>query len=646
MLIRRSIYLLQFFLLLCSVQVFGQVASGSLGDPVVNIDFGSVDNPKPPTTTYNYTSSTCPTDGDFTLGVGTYNCYDNTWHTVTHDHTGNPGGLMMIVNAATDAGEFFKQQTEVGALCENTTYEFSAYIMNLIVPTGDNAVIKPNITFIVETTGGVQIGTPYNTGDINETQGPDGWQYFSTIFKTPPGVTDVVIKMINNAPGGRGNDLLLDDITFRAYGPVVQVGISGNVSFTEDNLCQGNEQSYQFKARPASGYAHARYQWQQNVDGTGWADIGEEVNLTLDRKFEASAALGTYQYRLGVAEGENISSVNCRVYSNAVTIKITPYPAPPPFLPTQVCQGEPLTLTASGGATYKWTLPDHSTSTQNPLFIAKANATNAGPYQVEVTSAGQCTTTQQLVVTVLQKPIAQVTDSTLVVCRGKAVVITASGGVKYSWTPVVGLSDPSIANPAISPNVSTLYTVTVTGSNDCSDSTQIQVSVVDSPVADAGGDKKIFEGQSVKLDGSATGIVASYSWSPTDYLDDPHSLTPVASPPKDIHYLLTVASANNCGSSVDDVFVRVFEKIFIPSSFTPNSDGANDTWNIADLDTYPDCLVSIYNRNGQAVFQSKGYGKPWDGNQNGKALPAGTYYYVIDLKNDRPNRSGWVLLIR
>ncbi|MGZ3820666.1 MAG: T9SS type B sorting domain-containing protein, partial [Mucilaginibacter sp.] len=47
------------------------------------------------------------------------------------------------------------------------------------------------------------------------------------------------------------------------------------------------------------------------------------------------------------------------------------------------------------------------------------------------------------------------------------------------------------------------------------------------------------------------------------------------------------------------------------------------------------------------VFESKGYGKPWDGTYSGKKLSAGTYYYVIDLNDDNlPKLSGWVLIIR
>jgi hypothetical protein len=47
--------------------------------------------------------------------------------------------------------------------------------------------------------------------------------------------------------------------------------------------------------------------------------------------------------------------------------------------------------------------------------------------------------------------------------------------------------------------------------------------ILDSPVANAGSDKKIFEGQSITLDGSAIGDISTYTWTPPDYLNDPHS---------------------------------------------------------------------------------------------------------------------------
>ena len=55
---------------------------------------------------------------------------------------------------------------------------------------------------------------------------------------------------------------------------------------------------------------------------------------------------------------------------------------------------------------------------------------------------------------------------------------------------------------------------------------------------------------------------------------------------------------------------------------------------IKNLNTYPNSMLTVYSRNGQPVFQSAGYPHPWNGTYNGKQLPAGTYYYVIDFKNE------------
>jgi len=86
--------------------------------------------------------------------------------------------------------------------------------------------------------------------------------------------------------------------------------------------------------------------------------------------------------------------------------------------------------------------------------------------------------------------------------------------------------------------------------------------------------------------------------------------------------------------------------LVIPNTFTPNGDGINDTWDIKFISAYTSCTVSVFTRYGQKVYSSLGYVVPWDGTYNGKALPTGTYYYIIDLKNNLPLLSGWVTLIR
>ncbi|RYU90566.1 gliding motility-associated C-terminal domain-containing protein [Mucilaginibacter terrigena] len=71
----------------------------------------------------------------------------------------------------------------------------------------------------------------------------------------------------------------------------------------------------------------------------------------------------------------------------------------------------------------------------------------------------------------------------------------------------------------------------------------------------------------------------------------------------------------------------------IPNTFTPNGDGTNDFWKIKGIENYTNGTVSVFSRDGQLVFQSKGYAVPFDGTRNGKPLPAGVYYYIIDLKS-------------
>jgi len=110
-------------------------------------------------------------------------------------------------------------------------------------------------------------------------------------------------------------------------------------------------------------------------------------------------------------------------------------------------------------------------------------------------------------------------------------------------------------------------------------------------------------------------------------------------------YTLTVTSDQGCKKS-DNVFVKVLKAPLIPNIFSPNGDGIHDRWEIAFLESYPGCTVDIYNRYGQLVFHSVGYSKPWDGTVNGKPVPLGTYYYVVNPKNGRQQYSGYVDVIR
>jgi len=96
-------------------------------------------------------------------------------------------------------------------------------------------------------------------------------------------------------------------------------------------------------------------------------------------------------------------------------------------------------------------------------------------------------------------------------------------------------------------------------------------------------------------------------------------------------HTLLVKDARGCTSLVTFT-IEAITDLEIPNGFSPNGDGLNDKWVIRNLSTlYPRCRVTVYNRWGSPVFESSGYNRAWDGTLNGKKLPDGTYYCIIEL---------------
>jgi gliding motility-associated-like protein len=86
--------------------------------------------------------------------------------------------------------------------------------------------------------------------------------------------------------------------------------------------------------------------------------------------------------------------------------------------------------------------------------------------------------------------------------------------------------------------------------------------------------------------------------------------------------------------------------LLIPNVITPNSDGINDTWNVKNLDAYPNASVDVYDRYGRKVFSTIGYGTQWDGTFRGTNLPTGAYYYIINPKLNTRILQGNVNIVR
>lgn len=111
-------------------------------------------------------------------------------------------------------------------------------------------------------------------------------------------------------------------------------------------------------------------------------------------------------------------------------------------------------------------------------------------------------------------------------------------------------------------------------------------------------------------------------------------------------YMLTITDANNCEFIYSIDLMEAKYCITVYNTFTPNSDGANDTWKVENIQEFEFSEVWIYNRVGNQVFYTENYANDWKGTFNGQDLPEGTYYYIIDLGNGKDAIKGHVTIIR
>ena len=139
---------------------------------------------------------------------------------------------------------------------------------------------------------------------------------------------------------------------------------------------------------------------------------------------------------------------------------------------TIICPGTDAVLVASGGETYSWTpeatLSDPSAST------TVASPTEETTYTVTSTLAS-CINTASTTVSIQESSAYAGEDTTIYF--GESAFLEATGGVEYTWLPILTLSNPDIADPLATPGVTTVYTVYVTTAIGCEFTDQVTVNV-------------------------------------------------------------------------------------------------------------------------------------------------------------------------
>ena len=316
--------LISFLLLNWSYTHAQDICQGNLGENIFeNGDFGSGNNDVLLTDPniapgYTYTTTVPPGDGFYSIVNTT--AFPNlfpTWIRI-QDNSDDPNGYMMLVNASFSPGIFYEQT--INNLCENTLYEFSADVIN-VVGRGVTNHILPNVSFLLDdveqiTTGGVP---------QDET-----WKTYGFTFITPPGQTSVKLTLRNNAPGGIGNDLALDNISFRACGPEALI-----LPTTIANICEDGDPIPLEATIVGDQYDNPAIQWQESTDGGfTWVDLPGENDTTVIHNRLSS---GFYYYRYLIASGPtNLDNTKCRIISNTKVVHVVPKEY---LIVDTICQG-------------------------------------------------------------------------------------------------------------------------------------------------------------------------------------------------------------------------------------------------------------------------------------------------------------------
>lgn len=406
-------------------------------------------------------------------------------------------------------------------------------------------------------------------------------------------------------------------------------------------------------------------------------------------------------YTLTVTNVNQPGNLNCSYTSNITVTQNTTLPVATVTSPVQqICPGESVTLTASGGASYNWV---NLTGNGNTQVVSPANTT---VYQVFAVGANGCVSANPATITiVVAPPVAILAASKSKICVGESVTLTATGGVTYEWVGLPGNGSTQV----VSPTVTTTYSVYALGGNGCKveNPTSITIEVVpaiestlkdvyacvgDSGILDAGSGPNYTylwntgattQTISVNTPGTYSVTISNGTCSKVFSAQLINPALPQFTNVTYENQILTISATNPTGGELEyssnggvtwqasnifynmldnnnyTLMVRVkdakcgntlsFFTFVVINAITPNSDGKNDTVDFSGISKYNNFAASIFDRYGQEVFKASKNETTWNGLLRGSLiLPTATYWYRVQWENPASKklemRSGWILL--
>ena len=289
------------------------------------------------------------------------------------------------------------------------------------------------------------------------------------------------------------------------------------------------------------------FQWELNLDAallnSNWsytvkfdscAFTGPFITSHTDSSITINPTIpGLYTYSFTIYDEFGCS------YDTMLKLLVKPLPVPALMQDTTICEGQPVSITASGGGSYHW-----SNGSSNPGIYVTPDTTTT--YFVTVTK-NACKGYDTVTVHVKPAPILSISPpAPPPLCPWESLSLSVSGAATYSWSPSTGLNTTLGPIVTANPANSQLYTVTGTAANGCTSNDTVSVNIATLPVINLGNDTILCIGLSTLLNpGNA---FVSYQWNTGD-------TSHVLAVSQSGIYSITVTTSNTCSMS-DSVWVN------------------------------------------------------------------------------------------
>ncbi|MFC2116442.1 hypothetical protein ACFLTU_08190, partial [Bacteroidota bacterium] len=251
-----------------------------------------------------------------------------------------------------------------------------------------------------------------------------------------------------------------------------------------------------------------------------------------------------------------------------------------------------------GGYYYSWSPGTGLSNATIPNPVA--SPVNTTTYTLTVTDENGCTDQETITITVM--PLLTVTstpsDYSIGECNSANITTVVTGGeqdylgeYQYSWTPSAGLSFDDIAEPVANPLVTTMYTLTVTDTNNCTAQSSFTITVVANLAATiSASDLIIGDCNNSSLDvtvtgGEPSGGLYTYLWAPNDgTLTDINIKNPIATPTVLGDNVYTVTITDNNGCSINENVTINLRDVITAAATTSDDQIGTCAGSLATLD--------------------------------------------------------------